>query len=202
MSYCERMSPMSRSLEIEYKSMLTAEEYQRVKTQLKLSETDFFVQTNHYFDSADWQLRSRQMGLRIRQFPDKAELTLKLPQPTGLLEVTDPLTLTEAQTILTTKHLPAGHVTAELEQQGINPRQLQPIGSLTTKRAEVALPEGLLALDESWYGTEHDYEIELEVTDALSGAQNFQLLLNKWQILKKGAKNKVQRMIEALHPFN
>ncbi|EUJ26736.1 hypothetical protein PCORN_14524 [Listeria cornellensis FSL F6-0969] len=68
---------MSQELEIEFKNMLTASEYDLLMNEFRLEEADFFTQTNYYFDTADFQLKERLAALRIRKRELHYELTLK-----------------------------------------------------------------------------------------------------------------------------
>ena len=152
---------MTHQVEIEFKTLLTREEYQRVFAFYQLDRSAFHTQTNLYFDTLDHQLKQKKFGLRIRTTEDKAELTLKSPLKEGLLETTDILSLDEA-----------------------------------ARRAEFSVTEGLLALDESWYGQSHDYELELEVSEASSGKRAFLSLLDRLHISYRPAKNKIIRALE------
>lgn len=187
---------MSENLEIEFKTLLSIEEFSRTIDYFHLKENQFFTQTNYYFDSADFQLRKKHMGLRVRVLSNNAEITLKVPEKVGLLEINDALTAEEAQTIIETSSLPSfGNVFTKLTALGIKKDDLNLIGNLTTKRAEIKLPQGLLALDESWYNEQHDFELELEVADAVSGKKDFLRLLDTLTIKESPAPNKIQRMM-------
>ena len=71
---------MSKEIEIEFKSMLTLDEYTELLRYYNVTDEQFVMQTNLYFDTADFQLKHLGMGLRIRRFTTKAEATLKIPQ--------------------------------------------------------------------------------------------------------------------------
>ncbi|KAF1296392.1 adenylate cyclase [Enterococcus sp. JM4C] len=188
---------MSENLEIEFKTLLTESDYQAICQLYQLGEQDFHSQTNIYFDNQTSDLKEKQMGLRIRLLPTYAELTLKSPAKEGLLETTDKLTLSQAQDFLLKDSLPTfGAVYDFLKNASIDCRTLKSIGKLTTKRAEFSIEEGLLALDESWYGHAHDYELELEVADYAVGKKQFEHLLSRLSISYQPAKNKIQRMLE------
>ncbi|WP_348922361.1 CYTH domain-containing protein [Enterococcus rotai] len=187
---------MSENLEIEFKTLLSIEEFSRVIDYFQLKEEQFFTQINYYFDSADFQLRKRRMGLRVRVLSDNAEITLKIPEKVGLLEINDALSVEEAKAIVESATLPTiGNVYNKLNQLGIDQSDLRLIGSLTTKRAELKLPQGLLALDESWYNEQHDFELELEVNDATNGKKDFLSLLDTLTIKESPSPNKIQRMM-------
>lgn len=187
---------MSENLEIEFKTLLSIEEFSRTVNYFQLKEKDFFEQTNYYFDSADFQLRKRHMGLRVRLLSNNAEITLKIPEKVGLLEINDTLSIKEAQSIVESATLPNfGNVYNKLNALGIDKNDLRLIGDLTTKRAEKKLPQGLLALDESWYNGQHDFELELEVSDADNGKKDFIALLDTLTIKESPSPNKIQRMM-------
>ncbi|MBO0440445.1 CYTH domain-containing protein [Candidatus Enterococcus ikei] len=187
---------MSENLEIEFKTLLSIEEFSHTIDYFQLKEDDFFTQINYYFDSADFELKKRHSGLRVRILPNNAEITLKIPQEVGLLEINDTLSIEEAQHIVDSATLPdSGNVFNKLTTLGIKKNDLRLIGSLTTKRAEKKLPQGLLALDESWYNEQHDFELELEVRDVSNGKKNFLSLLDTLKIKESPSPNKIQRMM-------
>ncbi|WP_207696604.1 hypothetical protein DOK67_0000019 [Enterococcus sp. DIV0212c] len=187
---------MSENLEIEFKTLLSIEEFSHTIDYFQLKEDDFFTQINYYFDSADFELKKRHSGLRVRILSNNAEITLKIPQEVGLLEINDTLSIEEAQHIVDSATFPdSGNVFNKLTTLGINKNDLRLIGSLTTKRAEKKLPQGLLALDESWYNEQHDFELELEVRDVSNGKKNFLSLLDTLEIKESPSPNKIQRMM-------
>jgi len=47
---------MQKSIEVEFKTMLTEEEYNRLMKQFEGNKTDF--QTNHYFDTPRFSLKA------------------------------------------------------------------------------------------------------------------------------------------------
>ena len=83
-------------------------------------------------------------------------------------------------------------------QLGIQPDQVRLLADLKTARIQIDLPIGELALDESWYGKNHDYELELEVSEASKGKQDFLDLLAEFGIRYQPAKNKIVRAFEAI----
>lgn len=187
---------MSENLEIEFKTLLSIEEFLHAVDYFQLKEKQFFTQTNYYFDTADFQLKKRHIGLRVRILSYNAEITLKIPEKVGLLEINDVLSTKEARQIVESTSLPdSGNVYNKLTSLGIDILDLRLIGSLKTKRAEIKLPQGLLALDESWYNEQHDFELELEVDDADNGKKDFTDLLNTLNIKESPSPNKIQRMM-------
>lgn len=190
---------MSKEIEIEFKSMLTQNDYEKLLHYYNVMNKQFVIQTNLYFDTADFQLKQRGMGLRIRYFSDTAEATLKIPQTVGLLEVTDRLSLDEVeQAINKDQFTPyATEILGQLRTFNISLSDLHLIGKLITKRAEFTIPEGKLALDESWYSDYHDFELELEVPDYNFNEGDFKQLLNKFELPYRKTKNKIARAVSA-----
>lgn len=191
---------MSQQLEIEYKTLLTKKEFQQVQAYFQITKTDFFTQTNTYFDTPQNALKKGHYSLRIRQWNTHAEQTLKVPQKIGKLEVTDPLSADEARRLVQQAAVKtSGEVGKYLQKIKIDPTELYSFGTLTTHRYEKHLAAGILALDCSVYYDLTDYELELEVTDAKVGKAAFNRLLQELNIIEKPAKSKIQRMMMGKH---
>lgn len=192
---------MTEQIEIEYKTLLSKNQYTQLIAHYQLTAQDFKTQVNHYFDTPDQQLRSLGFGLRVRTTAVYDELTLKTPVENGLLETTDQLTNAETAEILHSGNiLRTGAVVKRLLAASIEPMAIVPLATLTTKRAEFSIPEGLLAIDHSWYGEKEDFELELEVSDPIEGKRAFLTLLDTFNIHYQPAKNKIERaMSETSH---
>lgn len=65
---------MHTNTEVEFKTLLSKEEYERLMELFKGNRTDF--QTNHYFDTPRFSLKALDASLRVRERED-LELTLK-----------------------------------------------------------------------------------------------------------------------------
>ncbi|MDA1475903.1 CYTH domain-containing protein [Bacillus changyiensis] len=184
---------MSQELEIEFKNMLTKEEFEQIKTFYQFTSSQFFTQKNYYYDTPHFSLKEKAAALRIRQKQDGHVLTLKEPAPVGLMETHQQL----PSSIHYEKfNIPKGPVYDRLICLGIEPEHLQYFGMLMTKRAEKKLPEGLIVLDHSRYLMVEDYEIEFEVTDYHQGKADFQKLLRSFGIPTRPTKNKIVRFYE------
>lgn len=182
-------------LEIEFKTLLTKEEYDSLKDFFK--EQPPIRQTNHYIDTPDQAIRDHQMALRIRTLADRAELTLKVPQEAGHFEYNQALTFDQVEYFLSNKKLPQGEIASFLSDLGIPLAALDVWGSLETERREKRIPKGLLAFDRSRYNSIEDYELEMEV-DAASDETYFHEFLKEKQIEYKPAKSKVARLAQSL----
>lgn len=183
-------------LEIEYKTLLTKNEYQQLLPQF--SDITATKQTNYYIDTADFSIRDAKMALRVRAFENRAELTLKIPQQVGNMEYNQSLTLEECHTLINTCVLPEGEIRILLTHAAINLDELKVLGSLTTIRYGKETTIGLMALDENHYFDKTDYELELEVIDAEMGKEQFDYFLQAHHIHYKYAKPKVARFAQNL----
>ncbi len=185
---------MTKELEIEFKNMLTKEEYSHLLSELNTAPIS---QTNHYFDTADFQLRDQKSALRLRSIGNRFECTLKTPAASGNYETTDVLSEDQAAAILDHQQFEAPEVSAELERLGVSVSDLSLIGSLTTHRAETEYKGGLLVLDHSEYLGIEDYELEYEVADEAAGKQFFLSLLEEKQIPLRPSDKKIARFMTA-----
>ena len=188
-----------KHLEIEMKTLLTKEEYDRLQAQFL--EVTPVTQKNYYLDTPDFYLRQHKIAMRIRTFEDSAELTIKIPQTVGNMEYNQALSLEEATKCLESGKLPQGMILDELLSRGISPRDWTVLGCLTTIRYEKETPIGLMALDQSEYFDIVDYELELEVEDGKQGSLDFQEFLQVNEIHYKKAPSKLVRFIENMKKY-
>ena len=172
-----------KHLEIELKTLLKKDEYDRLKDQF--TGVTPVRQKNYYIDTPDFELREKKVAMRIRTFEDWAELTLKVPQSVGNMEYNQKLQLKDAENYLAKQELPQGLVLDELAKHGIQSKNWQVLGCLTTFRYEMQTSIGLMALDESQYFDIIDYELELEVENHEQGKQDFQQFLEEIRLLIK-----------------
>ena len=193
---------MAKELEIEYKNMLTKEEYLTLLDYFNYSSEDAFSQVNHYFDTKDFQLKHNRTALRIRERDNYWECTLKKPAPVGKFEITDPLNEQQAEAMLNLQSFDAPEVEAELQELGIAWRDLQSIGSLRTNRIEFEFLGGLLVLDHSTYLDQEDFEVEFEVTDAVEGKKQFKAFLKDQKIPTRKTLKKIARFMQAARAAN
>ncbi|WP_462409932.1 CYTH domain-containing protein [Neobacillus sp. Marseille-QA0830] len=184
---------MSQNIEIEFKNMLTKQEYGDLFKKFSLNKNDIFSQENYYFDTHDFALKKKGCALRIRNKQNTYEMTLKQPADVGLLETNQLLTVEEAKLAIDNQKLPKGTITKLLEDNGISYSQIQYFGSLVTNRAETIFEQGLLVLDHSIYLNHEDYELEYEVHDFQRGQKDFLALLQSCGIPERKTANKIQR---------
>ena len=185
-----------KHLEIELKTLLKKDEYNRLKEQF--TDVKPVLQKNYYIDTPDFELREKKVAMRIRTFDDWAELTLKVPQSVGNMEYNQKLHLKDAEVYLAKEELPHGLVLEELAKHGIQSKKWQILGCLTTLRYERQTAIGLMALDESQYFDITDYELELEVENHEQGKQDFKQFLEENQIAYQKAPSKLVRFVKSM----
>ncbi|WP_167629596.1 CYTH domain-containing protein [Listeria valentina] len=188
-----------QELEIEFRNMLTEQEYQYLIDLFHLKEEDFFEQTNYYLDTRVFALKNKQSALRIRKRSDQFELTLKTPEGKGLLETTQILGSDQAEAILNGSNIPTGSVRDSLEKLGVDYNELEMFGALTTIRAEKDYQDGLLVFDKNLYGGITDFDLEYEVKNYEEGEKVFYKLLEKHEIHQEEAPNKIERFYKHVY---
>lgn len=188
---------MTKELEIEFKNLVTKEEYIKLLNAFGYQAEDAQTQVNHYFDTADFQLRSQKSALRIRQKDETYECTLKIPAKNGYYEITDSLTPDQAENILEKRSFSALEVNEALKEMNVVSDKLDLLGSLTTHRIEFPYNNGLLVLDHSKYHGIEDFEVEYEVDDYREGEQKFQAFLQDHNIPNRKTDKKIARFIIA-----
>ncbi|MFJ5963771.1 CYTH domain-containing protein [Bacillus sp. NPDC093026] len=184
---------MSQEIEIELKQLLTKEEFEQLKQYFQLKDADFRTQTNYYFDTPQFDIKSHFAALRIREKNGHWVLTLKEPHEVGLLETHQEI---DPPPQLENFNIPEGEVAKRLKGLNIPKDQIVYFGSLETSRAEKMIKEGLIVLDHSRYLTVEDYELEFEVNDIDIGQAAFTQLLSQFHIPTRNTKNKVIRFYE------
>ncbi|OMF62387.1 CYTH domain-containing protein [Paenibacillus sp. FSL R5-0490] len=183
----------NKNIEIEFKNMITRDEFTALMNFLNLRSEDFSEQENHYFDTPDFLLKEKGSALRIRQKNGSFELTLKQPHPEGLLETNEDLSESEAAEMIQTGKVPREQIKKSLEELGIKTNNLQYFGTLATKRAEKEYIKGLAVLDHSRYLNKEDFEIEFEVDNRKEGQMVFLNLLQQLNIPVRKTENKIKR---------
>lgn len=188
---------MTKELEIEFKNLLTEEEYENLLVRFGYSTEDAHTQINHYFDTADFQLRDKRSALRIRQKGNTYECTLKTPAENGYYEITDALNPQQVEDIFKKRSFAAPEVTEALQELGLQADLLEFLGSLTTHRIEFPYQSGLLVLDHSEYLGTEDFEIEYEVADFEEGKRRFQRFLKDFEVPFRMADKKIARFMKS-----
>ncbi|ASK60793.1 adenylate cyclase [Virgibacillus phasianinus] len=188
---------MTQEIEIEYKNLLTKDEYNRLLHAFPFPETGT-RQTNYYFETSDFSLKAKGAALRIREKNEKYVLTLKEPHPDGLLESHDSLTAAEAESWITGMPIEKEQVSNQLKYLGIKVNDLIYYGSLQTERHELKHQGTLLVLDYSTYNGISDYELEIEAGSRTDGLNMLHTILDDYAVTKKQTPNKIKRFFTSL----
>lgn len=154
---------MYTSVEIEYKTKINKEEYERLIDLFNLKES-IFTQTNYYFDTPNHLLINNDIILRIREKSHNIKLTSKTPQETGVLERHIILDKAEAYKMI------ENGFNANIIEINLD---VKLIASLTTHRCKMNYKSGTLFFDMNTYYDEIDYEIEFESENTELGKKEF-----------------------------
>lgn len=184
---------MSQEIEIEFKNLLTYEEFLQLLNAFAVQKSNFNEQTNYYFDTEDFQLKNHKSALRIRYKKNTYTLTLKQQFDKHILETHQTIDNGIFPKVLNGMPLPEGEVTEALRKLKIDIAEIKFLGELTTNRVELPYREDLLVLDENHYLGKIDYELEYESADYKKGQQNFLELLESKNIPVRETKSKIHR---------
>lgn len=160
---------MNENLEIEYKVLLTKEQFDTLVSQY--DDVHFIRQVNTYYDTKNLDIRKNYGSMRIREKEGKFIFTLKKHTTDGLLEFE--------------KLVPSNDVSAfddlEIKELFRDMKIDQPIvklTSLTTDRAVIFNGYAEICLDHNFYNGKEDYEIEYEYKKDHDGKKMFQEILD------------------------
>lgn len=165
---------MSKNREIEAKTLLHKETYQKIVNSFPVKSD--FVQENYYFDTPDKLLKKHQISLRIRIYSDRAEQTMKVPDPNPVqknfhevIEINDDLSLNQAKKLVAKKHFTfqgniGKYLTSHFNDQQ---NEIKLFTWSKTRRILMNGPENCeLTLDATSYPDNYkDYELEIENTN-------------------------------------
>ncbi|MBY7143118.1 CYTH domain-containing protein [Virgibacillus sp. NKC19-3] len=188
---------MAQEIEIEYKNMLTKDEFDRLLYHLPFPEYSQ-TQTNYYFETTDFALKKNGCALRIREKNGVYQLTLKEPHKDGLLETHDSLTKEEVRNWMQGNIIAKTHTTKQLKNKSISTQNLHYYGRLTTKRHELKNANIVIVLDYSTFNGKEDYELEVEATSQEIGIQAFESLLKEHDIQQRDTPNKIERFFQTI----
>lgn len=184
---------MKKEPEIEFKSLLTKDEYLKLMEKFKGNRTN--VQTNHYFDTPRFSLKAYEASLRVRERED-FEMTLKKKKGYALIECTVPISKEDFEELKQTGVVKNQELMAELSPL-IGSQKVENFLSLQTFRMYLPYGNGILFIDKSKYLGFVDYELEYEAKSYHQGKQEFIALINELEIQYKKADKKIARAFNA-----
>lgn len=184
---------MQTEKEIEFKNLLTKQEFGLFVSLFQIDQKDFHSQTNYYFDTQDNFFKNNGMGFRLRVLRDHNELTLKQPIEKHVMEEnTVHVSDQERDAIINQTAFPS---IPFLEQFNlISP--LICIGVLQTNRVQIPFENGILFLDHSIYSQTEDFEVEYESSDVKYGEKVFHDLLDSHNIPIRHTDKKIARLVK------
>ena len=177
---------MNKNKEIEFKTLITKEQYYSLLNEFNLSN-NIFSQTNHYFDTENTDLIQEQTVLRIRQKCNNYKLTKKTRALVGADETHIFLSKEKAEEMLKNGF--------DASIIGL-PYQVSKVAELTTYRASSHYKNGKIFFDRSEYYGKVDYEIEYEVDEINQGKKDFKEFLDSHNIEYKESIRKSKRAFD------
>jgi uncharacterized protein YjbK len=182
--------------EIEFKNLLTKEEFEHLLAQFHLDQTHFHSQTNFYYDTPDNYFKNNKMGFRLRVLNTHNELTLKAPVQKHVMEETTlSISNTERDNIIQHNQFPVVPFLETIKDKDL----LACLGSIQTNRAHIPYQNGILFFDHSIYSQVEDFEIEYESQDIENGEKIFLQLLETYQIPIRNTDKKIARLMNVLN---
>lgn len=188
---------MKQEIEIEYKMLLTKEEYYRLLNGLPFPSRPT-IQTNYYFETETFLLKQNKLALRIREKNDSYTLTLKQPHKDGVLESHELLTKETAEKWIKHKLVNDSEILNSLELLNIPANELKYFGHLTTERYQFEQHNIIYVLDKSMYHTKTDYELEIEAHSKQAAQKAFQSIITQFQIVEKETLPKITRFFNSI----
>lgn len=177
---------MTKNIEIEFKTCVSSEKYQEL-LQLFNLENNIFKQTNHYFDTDDFNLNKEKIVLRIRQKGENHfKVTLKSQSEKGAFESHVLLNKSQAEDMIKN-----GFETKEFFEDLDYFVTFK--ASLDNYRVSTPYQGGTLFLDRCEYCDIVDYEIEYEVCSYDEGKKLFTQFVDNHQIDIVPTKRKSER---------
>lgn len=194
---------MSKNLEIEAKTLLHQNIYQKIIKGFPIKSD--FVQENYYFDTPNDLLKNHRISLRIRIYADQAEQTMKVPDPNPIqnnfhevIEINDNLTHSDAEKLVAQKKFTfQGNIGQYLSNHFASEQANLALFTWSkTRRILLNGPQNCeLTLDATEYPDGFkDYELEIENTDPALINQ-VQLLLEQKFDFKQNNSNTNQSKI-------
>lgn len=163
---------MATNIEIEAKVLIDEKGYKAIKDKYEEYSKNAYLQTNYYIDTPDFYLRKNGMSLRIREFSNSYEMTLKTPLSEGLLEKTEEITKNAYLDMKKNNILPNGKIKQFVISLGIDPEMLKIQATLQTERVDIDFESGVFSIDKNSYSGKVDYELEKE-SNNLKDAEEF-----------------------------
>ena len=181
---------MKQHLEIEFKTMLSKEEFTKLYQSMGFNEG--FLQINSYFDTINNYFKKKRMMLRIRSINDSFIFTMKTPRDLGVLE---------DEFKLDSFNINNSKIKKLLEIYDIQSADLMLVAQSKTIRHELKDDYGTWCLDLNEFASSKDFELEYELHDGVNykeAQQHYMNKINELGILYKEAKPKYIRALDQI----
>lgn len=190
---------MSTNLEIEVKSKLSEDEYQKLLDGYKNQKT--YIQTNYYLDDNLLTIRHKKCGLRVREKEGEFELTLKVPSGDGKIEINQQISNILFEKLQNGNIFPDGEIKQFLQGNfKAKIDEIHILGKLITTRTDITYNNSLISVDKSEYNGIIDYEIECEDSSKKSAKENLKDFLKKNGIkYRENKDSKLKRFLKSLN---
>ena len=187
------------NMEYEARVMINEEQYLNIRSHYLSNEYQYeeLVNENYYFDTKDLKLSSSHKVLRLRKINNqKYELTLKIQEGNGCLEINHHLTSIEKDELMKNHIIPSTKIKEKLKEIGIDPSNIRFITDLKTERLEVKLENCLLVIDKNHFRGRVDFNIEVESDSEKHAKDQLITIISPFGIeYKKDYINKARRAI-------
>lgn len=190
---------MGTNLEIELKAKIDKNEYDFLIQ--KYDGSGIYSQINFYLDDSDLTIRQNKCGLRIRKINNDFELTLKVPEGDGKLEINQQINKEIFNFCRENGVFPNGEVKDYLNQKmHIDTSKISILGKLETDRLDIEFKSSLISIDKSHYNGITDYEIECESNSLTNAKQHLIEFLKENGIeYRKQSDSKLKRFLNTLN---
>ena len=165
------------AMEYEARSMLSKSQYEDLVSFLSDKPHQDILNKNIYLDTPEIFLLQHHLMLRIRIInQNQKELTLKIKESTGDLEINEPF--------IEEKYngLKEGKILDELVKRDIDINRINVVGELVTERKEYPFDGYLVVLDKNIYNDIIDYNIEVESISKIEAINHLNEIGKKFNI--------------------
>ena len=178
---------MKQHLEIEFKTMLSEDEFENLYQSMGFKEG--FLQINSYFDTYTNFFFKKHMMLRIRSINNVFIFTMKTPRSLGVLE---------NEFKLDVFNINDPKVQKLLETYDIKSNDLELVAQSKTIRHEINDEYGTWCLDLNEFALSKDYELEYELYEGVNYEEAQQHYFNRINDLNIHYKQAIPKYIRAL----
>lgn len=173
-------------LEFEKKGLITKQDYDKVLKNNTISSETF--QTNYYFETEDDYFKKNHSALRVRLTDEYCELTLKIRNDLSNIEYNHNIDDETFFHLINNFDIPKVILTYIDEDV-----ELAKIISFETKRSVIEYKDHKIEVDLTDFGSNIDYEIEVEGENMKMATKIFNAFLKENKIEYRESKPKIAR---------